>query len=216
MPARRWWDADWRREHNIKSFESDPRPGASPNNVWWNGDAGQVAWTISGFESLWLPDSLLQEDAQERLAGALFAGSRYQGIELHFNKGLAGAPRQSIEATRDTATNPVVLNAFALAIIADARGGYPGVRGHEPDVEAARKSRALIQSSMNELRAITPQQGAYVSESNYFEKDWQHAYWGNNYDRLLRIKKKYDPSGLFFVHHGVGSEEWSPDGFTRV
>jgi hypothetical protein len=30
------------------------------------------------------------------------------------------------------------------------------------------------------------------------------------------VKKKYDPEGLFFVHHGVGSEEWSPDGFTRM
>jgi hypothetical protein len=29
-------------------------------------------------------------------------------------------------------------------------------------------------------------------------------------------KEKYDPDGLLFVHHGVGSEEWSPDGFTRV
>ena len=29
-------------------------------------------------------------------------------------------------------------------------------------------------------------------------------------------EKKYDPTGLFFVHHGVGSEEWSEDGFTRL
>jgi hypothetical protein len=29
------------------------------------------------------------------------------------------------------------------------------------------------------------------------------------------VKKKYDPNGLFFVHHGVGSEEWSADGFVR-
>jgi bisphosphoglycerate-dependent phosphoglycerate mutase len=28
------------------------------------------------------------------------------------------------------------------------------------------------------------------------------------------VKKKYDPSGLFFVRHGVGSEDWSADGFT--
>jgi len=34
--------------------------------------------------------------------------------------------------------------------------------------------------------------------------------------RLLAIKRKYDPEGLFFVHHGVGSEAWSDDGFTRV
>ena len=25
-----------------------------------------------------------------------------------------------------------------------------------------------------------------------------------------------DPEGLFVVHHGVGSERWSPDGFTRL
>jgi hypothetical protein len=30
------------------------------------------------------------------------------------------------------------------------------------------------------------------------------------------VKGKYDPDGLFFVHHGVGSEDWSADGFTRV
>jgi hypothetical protein len=30
------------------------------------------------------------------------------------------------------------------------------------------------------------------------------------------VKAKYDPEGLFFVHNGVGSEQWSPDGFTRL
>jgi len=30
------------------------------------------------------------------------------------------------------------------------------------------------------------------------------------------VKKQYDPQGLFFVHHGVGSEAWSADGFTRI
>ena len=33
--------------------------------------------------------------------------------------------------------------------------------------------------------------------------------------RLSALKEKYDPEGLFFVHHGVGSEAWSADGFTR-
>jgi hypothetical protein len=32
----------------------------------------------------------------------------------------------------------------------------------------------------------------------------------------LEIKRRYDPAGLFFVRHGVGSEDWSEDGFTRV
>ncbi len=55
-----------------------------------------------------------------------------------------------------------------------------------------------------------------LSESNYFESRWQESFWGSNYSRLQGVKKAYDPDGLFFVHHGVGSEHWSDDGFTRL
>jgi len=38
------------------------------------------------------------------------------------------------------------------------------------------------------------------------QPDWQRAFWAPNYRRLLTIKRRYDPDGLFTVHHGVGSE----------
>ena len=44
---------------------------------------------------------------------------------------------------------------------------------------------------------------------------WREAFWGQNYARLIAIKDRYDAEGLFVVHHGVGSEEWSADGFER-
>ena len=44
----------------------------------------------------------------------------------------------------------------------------------------------------------------------------ERAFWGPNYPRLARIKHRYDPDGLFFAHHMVGSEDWSEDGFTRL
>ena len=47
-------------------------------------------------------------------------------------------------------------------------------------------------------------------------KNWQQSFWGSNYKRLAAVKKRYDPEGLFFVHHGVGSEDWSDDGFTKI
>jgi len=148
IPARRMWDVQWWKEHwpeiafpnpngNLliglldyglvhlmrqPAFDFDHRPGAGPNNAWWKGDAGQVAWFIWGYESLWLPVSLLESDAQQRLADALFASSRYSGLALHFNKGLAGAPPDAIAAAKDTAMNPAVLNAFALAITANGQG----------------------------------------------------------------------------------------------
>jgi FAD/FMN-containing dehydrogenase len=69
---------------------------------------------------------------------------------------------------------------------------------------------------MAELRKVAPADGAYVAESSYFQPDWQRAYWGTNYPRLLAVKARYDPTGLFFARHGVGSENWSEDGFDRL
>jgi len=110
-----------------------------------------------------------------------------------------------------------VLTAFALVIVANGQDpAYPGIPGHEPHVATGRAAAERIDRCVNELRAIVPQGGAYVSESNYFEKGWQQSYWGGNYARLAEIKKKYDPDGLFIVHNGVGSEGWSADGFTKL
>jgi FAD/FMN-containing dehydrogenase len=217
MPARHWWDVDWRKENHHNVFVADSRSGAASDNVWWTGDAGQVGWVIYGFESVWLPASLLRGDSQERLADALFAASRYGEVELHFNKGLAGAPPEAISAAKDTAMNPDVVNAFALAIVASGQGpAYPGVPNREPDVRKGRTAAHEVHRCMTELRAITMEAGSYVSESNYFQERWQQSYWGSNHSRLAEIKGKYDPTGLFFVHNGVGSEEWSRDGFTRL
>lgn len=217
MPFRHWWDVDWRKEHHHDVFKADSRPGADPNNVWWKGDSGQVGFVLWAYESLWMPASLLHDDSQEKLANALFAASRLKEVELHFNKGLAGAPPEAIAAAKNTAMNAAVCDAFALAIIGDGQGpAYPGIRGHEPDVAKGRIAATAVHRSMNELRSICGNTGAYVSESNFFESDFQHSYWGANYGRLAQIKRKYDSEGLFFVHNGVGSEKWSPDGFTKL
>jgi hypothetical protein len=217
MPTRHWWDVEWRKENQHHVFLADSRPGAIADNVWWTGDGGQVGWVVYGFESLWLPASLLGDDSQQRFAEALFAASRHSEVELHFNKGLAGAPPEAIEAAKDTAMNPDVLSAFALAIVADGQGpAYPGLPNHELDAVKGRKAADNVDRCMSELRSIAANVGSYVSESNYFQKQWQHSYWGSNHARLARIKKKYDPTGLFFVHNGVGSEGWSADGFTKL
>lgn len=151
------------------------------------------------------------------LAKALFTASRFSEVELHFNKGLAGAPSEAVEAAKYTAMNPAVCGAFALAIVADGQGpAYPGIPGHEPGVAKGRKAAEAVHRCLTELRAVAGNGGAYVSESNFFESDFQHSYWGTNCSRLAETKKRYDPDGLFFVHNGIGSERWTPDGFTKL
>jgi FAD/FMN-containing dehydrogenase len=217
MPAKYWWDARVWRKYLPGGMVTDDRQGAPESNVYYAANLQEVGWFIQGYQSAWMPASLLKNERQKQLADALYASSRYCEVALHFNKGLAGGSAEAIAATRDTAMSPAVLDAFALAVIAEfGPPAFPDIPGHEPDLAAARKSAAEIDKSMNELRKIAPDAGAYVAESNFFEASWQHAFWGTNYPKLQAVKKKYDPQGLFFVHHGVGSEEWSADGFTRL
>ena len=129
IPARHWWDPQWWKEHwpeiafpnpngnpliglldyglvhvmHQPVFDFDNRPDAPSNNAWWKGNTFECGWFIHAYQSLWLPESLLGDDAsQERLADALYAASRHSAFELHFNKGLAGAPPDAIAAARDT------------------------------------------------------------------------------------------------------------------
>ena len=213
LPARKFWDGDFMRQIPTAT-RPDARPGAPSSDFWWSGDGDQVGLFWHAYTSVWLPASLLKPAGQARLVDAWFAASRHHGVSFHFNKGLAGAPPAAIAATRETATNPEVTEAFALAIIAD--GGDSLFSGGQPDSAGARASAGRVQDAMKALGACAPGAGAYVNECDYFQDDWQRAFWGANYPRLLRVKHRYDPDGLYTVHHGVGSEGWSADGFTRA
>jgi hypothetical protein len=216
LPAQKLWDPEFLKTIPGVAI-TDGRPGASQSNIFWAGDQGQAAQFLHGYQSAWLPASLLHSEGGEKLADALFAASRHWSLSLHFNKGLAGAPSDVIASARDTAINPAALDACALIICgAEEPPAYPGIPGHEPDLTAARRHAGSIRNAMNEIRKIVPNAGSYVAESDFFEEAWQQSFWGSNYARLLAVKEKYDPSGLFFVHHGVGSERWSADGFTGL
>jgi FAD/FMN-containing dehydrogenase len=213
--ARLWWDTEYRRTHG-SSMQFDPRPGVPAHNAWWAGDGDQVSVFLHGYDSIWLPQALLSGGARDQLVQALFTASRSMDVGIHFNKGLAGAPAAVIADARNTATNPDVLDAFALVII--ATGGPPPylrIPGFPYDDRQARANAAAVAQAAAAIRTVAPNGGSYVSESDYFNRNWQQAFWGSNYARLARAKRKYDPNGLFIVHHGVGSEGWSPDGFSR-
>lgn len=61
-----------------------------------------------------------------------------------------------------------------------------------------------------------PYSGSYWNEADYEDPAFQASHWGTNYPRLLSLKKQYDPQGLFYGHHSVGSELWSADGNCRL
>ena len=56
-----------------------------------------------------------------------------------------------------------------------------------------------------------------MHEHDFEGDDWAQAQWGDAvYARLLAVKAKYDPAGVFYCHHCVGSEAWDATGNCRV
>lgn len=43
-----------------------------------------------------------------------------------------------------------------------------------------------------------------MNEADVLEVDWQTAFFGNNYQRLLSIKQKYDPTSFYNCWKCVG------------
>jgi FAD/FMN-containing dehydrogenase len=205
FPAQRMWDRTFFQQVAPDAILQDDRPGAPVENVYWADNRGEAGQFLHAYRSAWLPAFLLSDERLPDLASAIFAASRHWTTSLHFNKGLAGSPPEEIEAARDTAMNPAVLDAFALAIVAgEGPPAFAGISGHEPDVARGRRAADRIHAAMGELLKVAPDAGSYVSESDFFEPEWQRCYWGPNHTRLAEIKRTYDPGGLFAVHNGVG------------
>lgn len=205
IPARRFWDAGFLHEHMPQALTLDSRPEARAGDYWWTGNTGEAGTFWHGYHSLWLPKSLLEVGNRAKLVDAWFDASRHWSVSFHFNKGLAGASANALAASADTAMNPEVLAAFALAIIADdGPSAYAGLPA--PDLVAARDDARGMSAAIAELRTAAPTGGSYLSECDYFLANWEQACWGSHATRLAGVKRRYDPNHLFRVHHGIGSE----------
>ncbi|OLN86654.1 putative FAD-linked oxidoreductase-like protein 8 [Colletotrichum chlorophyti] len=60
-------------------------------------------------------------------------------------------------------------------------------------------------------REWAPGSGAYMNEGNAMDSNFKEDFYGSSYDRLVEIKRKYDPTDSLFVFSGVGSDEWHYD-----
>lgn len=86
----------------------------------------------------------------------------------------------------------------------------------KPYTEMATYQDEVADVIMPALEAATPGSGTYSNEGNFQQKDWQRQFYGENYAKLLAVKERYDPEGLFYVTTGVGSEAWEADGEGRI
>lgn len=69
----------------------------------------------------------------------------------------------------------------------------------------AERSNAALKFGLA-LKSLNPSGGTYANEADPHSPDWQHAFWGSNYERLFSIKQQVDPFGVFYCRSCVGSE----------
>ncbi len=206
LPANKMWDRSFIEKNVPEAIRPDDRRHVTDQLYWWANNQEEVSTFWYTYQSRWIPLDRFEGAEAEKFAAAFFEASRHRSFDLHFNKGLAGASADALQRNRETSMNPAVERAAALVIAATTGSGYPGVPGHEPDTAEAEAEKARVTAAMAIIRRATPGAGSYVNETDYFEPDWQRTFWGDNYPRLLAIKRKVDPGNLFTCHHCVGSE----------
>lgn len=96
----------------------------------------------------------------------------------------------------DNAVNPAWRDAVVLVFTSGGQGSL------------AEQQNVVTNVVGPMLTNLTPDSGAYMNEADVNEPDFQQSFYGDNYERLLSIKRKYDPNDVFYAKTAVGSEFW--------
>jgi hypothetical protein len=121
--------------------------------------------------------------------------------------GMNYAPIASLSGNPSNAVNP----AFRTTVLhAQAYKGNEHWDGRAPIIshEQLSAEHERLQRHMGMWRDVTPGSGSYINEGDAQDWEWKDAFYGANYARLLSVKNKHDPLGVFWAIGGVASDEW--------
>ena len=155
-----------------------------------------------------LPRSTFQNSGEALLNVTKFISS-IPGVSFG---GFTGAP--TLAAGNATATSNAVLPAWRDSVMSVF---IMGAWNYSAPIEANLAMQKIVTDTVDPaLKSISPGGGTYLNEANFQDPDWRQAFYGSNYERLLQIKKKYDPEALFYAATAVGSDSWEQDSDGRL
>ncbi|KAK7612538.1 hypothetical protein IWX49DRAFT_585211 [Phyllosticta citricarpa] len=132
----------------------------------------------------------------DALLNGLAAGAKVPGFMLQV---YATTPANTPDSEGATSAHPGWRD--ALWTIDFVSGYWDGT----PKAAVAKLWKAS-RTAIGFIKKLTPGGGCYLNEADYGEEEWQQTFFGANYDKLLSIKRKWDPTSLFRCWKCVGWE----------
>ncbi|KAF2218987.1 hypothetical protein BDZ85DRAFT_269349 [Elsinoe ampelina] len=120
---------------------------------------------------------------------------------------LGGQVTKNALTTLDFGLNPAWRTAIMHFIFVDL-----GAARFSLDTVAIKAAHKRIVNVINPVvDPLSVNSGAYLNEANYQEPNPKKTFWGGElrYNRLLSIKKKYDPTNVFWCNPCVGFETFT-------
>lgn len=163
----------------------------------YNAMQGPIDVGIAQYGGRLIPRSLVENNNTALTDAYRFInnnGGQFIGVGVNVSKAVAGDVYNSVNpGWRTTLIDTVITTPWSF---------------YAPWQEMVDNQYLMTDVLLPPLEALTPNGSCYLNEGNFRQPDWQSVFYGENYDRLLEIKNKYDPNHMFYATTAVGADYW--------
>jgi hypothetical protein len=184
-----------------------PVPATAPFSEAWQANAGQTVGSTHTRLGSWLLGSKgLSQPLSEMATAFAAASGRYPFMPQlgHLVSGPGSHRFAGENATKLPGGGNALLPAWRTAythVVLPASWGL----GEEEKAVATKD----LQERVKALKKLEPESGAYMNEADPTNPEWKNDYFGEeHYERLLEVKRRWDPEGVFWCRSCVGSDSW--------
>lgn len=103
-------------------------------------------------------------------------------------------------AVNSTSATPAWRNS-AFMLVTEAVWAYNSTRAEKQQVIN------LLKQVSEKATKLAPDAGTYANEAQPWTQNWEQAFWGSNYDKLLSLKRKWDPQRLLACYHCIDGRD---------
>ncbi|KAM7203903.1 hypothetical protein V8F33_001874 [Rhypophila sp. PSN 637] len=129
---------------------------------------------------------------------------------------------QLVQAIRHAATNGALMTGVSFNVNNTSRAVNPAFKDSIFNIvlgvptsynnwqDNLESMDTITQDFLARIESVTgPEAGAYLNEADVQQPNWERVFYGSHWERLSKIKKRYDPQGVFYAPTAVGSEQWA-------